>query len=430
MKQYHVTPVGRLSATVRPPGSRSHTNRALVVAALASGPSTLTGILKSEDTQVMLDAWRALGVMVTGGEVPTTVSIDGCGGLIPAQNGEIWVAASGTTMRFLTGVLTTARGRFVLDGVPRMRQRPIADMLAALSDLGAQISTENDDGCPPVIVEADGLPGGQCQLPGNLSSQYLSGLLLAAPLAKEDVTIEITDALVSRPFVEMTIKTLADFGVSAERDGWERFDVRGNQRWDGRRYTIEPDAIAATYFWGAAAVAGGSVRVEGIDENTTQGDAGFVDVLAQMGCKVERGDGYTKVDGAPLRGVDVDMGSMPDAAMTLATVAAFAKGPTRVRGVANMRIKETDRIAAIVAEMTKLGINAIATDDGFEIQPGEIRPAEIDTYGDHRMAMSFALIGLAVPGVVINDPDCVTKTFPNFFEILEAVCRPNAKVTA
>ncbi|MDP6126290.1 MAG: 3-phosphoshikimate 1-carboxyvinyltransferase, partial [Candidatus Latescibacteria bacterium] len=330
MKRYRVTPSGPLDATITPPGSRSHTNRAIVAAALARGTSTLTGVLESEDTQVMLDAWRALGIGVSEENDSTTVNIEGCAGVIPSKNANIWVAASGTTARFLTAVLTAAHGRFVIDGVPRMRQRPIADLIGALGELGADISTEQGNGCPPVTVKANGLPGGQCNLPGNLSSQYLSGMLLAAPLAETDVTINIIDNLVSKPFVEMTVKTLKSFGVRVEREGWERFTVEGNQKWDGRQYPIEPDAISATYFWGAAAVTKGRVRVDGIDDATTQGDAAFVRVLEEMGCTVIVGDGFTEVEGGELQGIDIDMGSMPDAAMTLATVAVFANSPTRV----------------------------------------------------------------------------------------------------
>ena len=410
-----------LDVRVRPPGSKSITNRALVCAALANGTSSLTGALDSEDTRVMADALGQLGIEIERQDDGQTLVVTGCGGRIPRQGGDLFVANSGTTIRFLTALVTSGQGRFRLAGISRMHQRPIADLLDALRQLGADARSEHDNGCPPVIVDADGLPGGQANVAGDISSQYLSGLLMAAPLAERAVELHVNGPLVSQPYVEMTRRVMAAFGVDVDVTDEQSFAVPVNKGYQASNYAIEPDASAASYFWAAAAITGGRVVVTGISQDSIQGDVAFCHCLEQMGCRVEYGADSVAVTGAPLIGVDVDMNAISDTVQTLAAVALFAEGPTRIRGVAHNRHKETDRIGDLATELRKLGAQVDEHDDGMTIVPGRIQAAEIDTYNDHRMAMSLSLVGLRVPGVVINDPDCVAKTYPGFFRDLAAL---------
>jgi 3-phosphoshikimate 1-carboxyvinyltransferase len=308
-----------------------------------------------------------------------------------------------------------------------MRERPIADLASALGQLGAEVEILGENGCPPLRVGGGGLPGGDAEIDASRSSQYVSAVLLAAPLAERDVNLEFRDGvLVSRPYVELTLELMQAFGAEAGWSGSGGLHVRGGHGYRGRDYRIEPDASAAAYPFCAAAIAGGRVRVEGIPADSLQADLGLLPLLERMGCRVERGADFAEVRGPTggLRGIDVDMNALPDAVLALAVVALFAEGPTRIRNVANLRIKETDRLAALETELRKLGAEARADADGLEIRPplpGRLAGAEIDTYDDHRMAMSFALAGLRVPGVVIRDPDCVSKTWPGYFSALEAL---------
>ncbi|MEQ8788116.1 MAG: 3-phosphoshikimate 1-carboxyvinyltransferase [Pirellulaceae bacterium] len=417
-----ITPCGPLDATTRPPGSKSITNRALVCAALADGESTLLGALDSEDTRVMADCLRRLGVELATDLANQTMTVQGCGGKLSAEAADLFVANSGTTIRFLTAVCTLGRGRYRLDGVDRMHKRPIGDLLDALTQLGARATSENDDGCPPVIVEGHALPGGSAKIRGDISSQFLSGLLMAAPYAQQGVEIVVEGVLVSQPYVRMTLAVMEAFGVSASADDLSQLTV-APQSYRGRRYEIEPDASAASYFWGAAAIAGGRVTVEGLSRDALQGDVAFCDCLAEMGCDVEyQADSITVRNAGRLRGVDVDMNPISDTVQTLAAVALFAEGPTTIRGVAHIRHKETDRIGDLARELRKLGATVDEFEDGLQITPAALSGAEVDTYNDHRMAMSLALVGLKTPGVVINDPQCTEKTYPRFFDDLAAVC--------
>jgi 3-phosphoshikimate 1-carboxyvinyltransferase len=420
-----IQPVSRpVRARVRPPGSKSITNRALTCAALADGTSTLSGALDSEDTRVMIDGLRGLGVEVDVRDGGKTLVVSGAAGRIPALEADLFCANSGTTIRFLTALATLGHGAYRLDGNARMRERPIADLLDGLNQLGAQAMSENDDDCPPVIVHANGLPGGTATIRGSVSSQYLSGILMAAPAATSPVELRLDGPLVSQPYVEMTLAVMRAFGVEAETaTNMESFRVAAPCRYSAREYAIEPDASAASYFWAAAAVTGGEVTVEGLSAESLQGDVALVDCLERMGCEVRReADGITVV-GRPLAGIDVDMNAISDTVQTLAVVALFADGPTTIRNVAHIRHKETDRIAALTTELRKLGAEVDERDDGLTIQPGRLRPATIDTYDDHRMAMSFALAGLKVAGVRINDPGCTAKTYPAFFDDLAAAVR-------
>ncbi len=404
---------------MRVPGSKSLTNRALVVAALADGTSTLTGALDSDDTRVMVDSLGRLGIEVGLDPSTATIRVTGCGGIIPARQADLYVANSGTSLRFLTALVTLGRGTYRLDGSPRMRQRPVADLLLALAGLGADPRSDLGTGCPPVTVLASGLGGGYAFVKGNVSSQFLSALLMALPYARETTTVEVEGTLVSRPYVAMTLAVMEAFGVRAGNRKFRRFDVRPG-RYRGRDYAIEPDASAASYFFASAAITGGTVTVEGLGSDSLQGDLAFVDVLEHMGCTVARSNDATTVTGGPLRGVDVDMNAISDTVMTQAVVALFAAGVSRIRNVGHIRHKETDRIAALATELRKLGARVDEHDDGLVIFPPEqIAPAAIATYDDHRMAMAFALAGLKAEGIVILDPGCVAKTYPGFWDDLE-----------
>ena len=415
---------GRPSCSIEVPGSKSITNRALVLAALSRchQGSELLGALRSEDTEIMMEALRNLGFRVRANWGLTSVHVQRelvRGDLIPVREADLFVGNSGTTMRFLTAMVSLGRGRYRLDGVPRMRERPVEDLLSALRQLGVRAYSERNDGCPPVIVEADGLRGGRVQIKGDISSQFLSGLLMAAPFAREDVTIEVVGPLVSQPYARLTAAMMSQWDLAVENVRGTLFRIPGRQYSLRGGYTVEPDASAASYFFGAAAVAQGEVRVQGLGTNSLQGDVRFIDVLEDMGCEVVRENVALTVRGGPLRGIDVDMNDISDTVMTLATVACFAEGPTTVRNVAHIRHKETDRLAALACELRKVGAAVEEFADGLRITPRPLRGAVLETYNDHRMAMSLVLIGLRVPGIVIQNPGCVAKTYPGFFQDLE-----------
>ncbi|MGC4005372.1 MAG: 3-phosphoshikimate 1-carboxyvinyltransferase [Pirellulales bacterium] len=415
---------GPLRGTMRPPGSKSITNRALICAALAEGTSTLTGALDSEDTRVMVDSLTRVGIKVEANfdspdPAARTVTIAGSGGRLPRDTADLYIANSGTSVRFLTAMLAVGQGTYRLDGTPRMRERPIGDLIESLRGLGVDLRSEADTGCPPVVIRAAGLPGGTTRVRGNVSSQFLSALLMAAPYAQSPLTIEVEGELVSRPYVEITTTVMRAFGIETTEPVAGRFVVPQG-RYAGRAYDIEPDASAASYWFAAAAITGGEIAVAGLDESSLQGDLRFVDALERMGCEVRRETGRTIVRGGSLRGIDIDMNAISDTVQTLTAVALFAAGPTRVRGVAHNRHKETDRIGNLAIELRKFGAVVDEHEDGLTIHPPKtLTPASIATYHDHRMAMSLALVGLRVPGVEIMDPRCVEKTYPEFFEDLE-----------
>ena len=416
-----ISPVSRpISGTVRPPGSKSLTNRALIVAALADGGSELTGVLDSQDTQVMLESLARLGFSVRHDPDLAIVSVGGRGGDVPSGSTDLWLENSGTSIRFLTALCSLGSGEYRLDGSKRMQERPIADLISALNQLGASVTSIKGTGCPPVRVVAHRLRGGTVKVPGHISSQFLSALLMAAPAAEERVEITVTGTLVSVPYVEMTLAVMRQFGVHVDVESYERFSIEP-QRYSPGRYAIEPDASAASYFFAAAAVTGGEITVQGLTRDALQGDVQFVDVLEEMGCTVIESDDGITLRGGPLRGVDVDMNAISDTAQTLAAIAPFAEGPTRIRNVAHMRHKETDRISAVVTELRRLGLRVDEFDDGLTIHPGPLRSTTIRTYDDHRMAMSFAITGLKSGGIQIADPGCTAKTYPRFFEDLAAL---------
>ncbi|RPI87506.1 MAG: 3-phosphoshikimate 1-carboxyvinyltransferase [Planctomycetaceae bacterium] len=417
-----ITPVdGRVEGSIRPPGSKSITNRALIIAALARGTSQLSGVLDSQDTRVMLESLGRLGLRLMHHAAAARVEIEGCAGHPPAPLADLWLENSGTSIRFLTALCALGHGRYRLDGNQRMRERPLGDLVEALAQLGGNARCEFDNRCPPVTVFGQGLAGGTARVPGKISSQYLSALLMAAPSAARPTRLEVAGGLVSEPYVDMTLRVMEAFGVTVLQPAPGVFESTP-QEYKAQAYAIEPDATAASYFFAIAAITGGRVTVEGLSRGALQGDVRFVDVLAQMGCLVEETPGGLTVTGGPLRGIDVDMNAISDTAQTLAAVAPFAVGPTRIRNIAHVRHKETDRIAAMAAELRKLGQRVEEFADGLEIHPAPITPALIETYDDHRMAMSFALVGLKAPGVKIADPGCTAKTYPNYFEDLRRLC--------
>jgi len=410
---------GPLDASVRVPGSKSQTARALVTAGLAAGESLLRDAAICDDARYMSEGLRALGATVepSGG----VFRVVGTGGTLQEPTEPLFLGNAGTAMRFLTAAACLGRGRCVLDGNARMRERPIQPLLDALTSLGATARSVNGDGCPPVEVAGDGLKGGAVSMRGDISSQYFTAILLAAPYAANDVELRVGGDLASKPYVDMTIDVMRDFGVTVERNGYESFTVPAGQRYASGEYAIEGDWSAASYFLAAAAITGGRVRIENVSLESRQGDKGFVRVLEGMGCQSKSGPEEVEVLGPDaLNGIDIDLNSMPDVAQTLAVAALFAEGETTIRNVANLRVKECDRISATATELRKLGAAVEEFPDGLSIRPEELHGAEIDTYDDHRMAMSFALAGLRIPGVIIKDPDCVSKTFPDYFKTLES----------
>ena len=417
-----ITPFTRVpQGRVNIPGSKSITNRAFVLAALGNSIGCeLHGILHSEDTEVMMNSLTALGfhIETTG---PTSVHIrsTNCKVRIPAQSADLYVANSGTTMRFLSAMVSVGKGRYRLDGIPRMRERPIQDLLTALQQMGINATSETNNGCPPVVIQTTGLNGGHVRIRGDVSSQFLSAILMIAPFAKTDVIIEVEGVLVSEPYVEMTVAMMRQWGLKVSNESGQ-YAIPGNQNGVCSAYHIEPDASAASYFFALAAITGGRITVPNLSMSSLQGDIHFVDALEKMGCTIERNENEISVQGPKeLTGIDIDMNAISDTVMTLGAVACFAEGPTTIRNVGHIRHKETDRITALANELRKVGAEVEVWDDGLRITPDELRGALIATYNDHRMAMSLALVGVRVPGIVIENPGCVAKTYPGFFDDLE-----------
>jgi 3-phosphoshikimate 1-carboxyvinyltransferase len=410
--------------TVAVPGSKSLTNRALVAAALAEGRSTLEGILLADDTEAMLAGLRALGFEVHLDREAATAEVMGSGGTVPADEATVDVRLSGTTARFLAPLLGLGHGRYLLDGGAPFRLRPMAPVFAALRHLGVRVEDLGIPGHVPVRIHADGIAGGPVPVAGDASSQFLSGLLLAGPATSEGLRIELTTPLVSELYVGLTTGIMAAFGAPVARPDARTFLVPPTG-YRAATYAVEPDASAASYLLAAAAITGGRVRVAGLTRDATQGDAGFAAVLEAMGAEVTIDEHGTEVRGTGvLHGIEVDLGAMSDVAQTLAAVAVFADAPTRITGIGFIRAKETDRIAAVVTELRRCGIEAHEEPDGFVIHPGRPRPTTVRTYDDHRMAMSFSLLGLVVPGIAIAEPGCVAKTFPRYFEVLDQLRTP------
>lgn len=409
-----------VDATVNVPGSKSVTNRVLILAALADGSSVIKNPLFSDDSYWLMDALVRLGFSVHADRDAASITVTGQRGIIPKHGVELFVGNAGTAARFLPPALALGEGPYRVDGVPRMRERPVADLVDAMRELGAAVEYAEEEGRFPLIVGGGGIRGGRASVEGGKSSQFLSGLLMAAPYAAEGVVLEVSGGLVSRPYVGITTGLMREFGVEVEERDACYAVPRGVYR--AREFAVEPDASAASYFLAAAAVTGGRVWVPGLGEGSSQGDLRFAGVLEEMGCDVEIGPEHVEVRGpARLSGVEVDMNEFSDTMMTLAAIAPFADGPTTITNVEHTRHQETDRVSAVATELGRLGVRVEEGRDYLRVEPGPVRPASVETYGDHRMAMAFAVTGLVAKGVSIQDPSCVAKTFPDYFQRLESL---------
>jgi 3-phosphoshikimate 1-carboxyvinyltransferase len=409
---------GPVRAIVRVPGSKSITNRALIAAALAEGPSTLESASFSDDSRLLVEALELLGFEVAADPAARRLSLSGTGGRVPRAQADLSLGNAGSSLRFVTSMLCLGRGSYRIDGTARMRERPIGDLVDGLEQLGARVTYLGRPGCPPLRIDATGLAGGAISVGGSTSSQFVSSILLSAPAAAAPIRLSVTGGQVSAPYVAMTLAVMQAFGVDVTRSGASTYEVPC-RRYRGCRYPVAGDAASANYLLALAAATGGEVTVAGIDPAVPQAESAFVDVLAAMGCAASRQGDAVTVRGGPLRGVDVDMNAMPDSVQTLAPLALLAAGPTRIRNVANLRVKETDRLAALGTELRRFGARVEVTADGLAIEPpSRPAPAAVETYEDHRMAMGFAVLGAAVGDIVIRQPAVVTKSYPEFFEEL------------
>ena len=418
MEQLTLDPIAKVSGEVNVPGSKSLSNRALLLAALAEGETELTNLLDSEDIEHMLNALTKLGVSYRLSEDKTQCVVQGNGGAFNvAEPLELFLGNAGTAMRPLCAALAASNVDTVLTGEPRMEERPIGDLVDALREADAEVTYLKNEGFPPLQIKGKTLNGGEMSVDGSVSSQFLTALLMAAPLFSGDVTIRIKGELVSKPYIDVTLDTMAKFGVTVENDNYQTFTVSGDAKYIAPgKFMVEGDASSASYFLAAGAIKGGTVRVTGIGQNSIQGDIRFADVLEAMGATVVWNDEYVEVTGAPLKGVNMDMNHIPDAAMTIATTALFAEGPTTMTNIYNWRVKETDRLAAMATELQKLGAKVEEGHDYIKVWPTDsLKHAEIDTYNDHRIAMCFSLVALSDTPVTINDPGCTRKTFPDYF---------------
>ena len=418
-----LSPIRRITGSVRLPGSKSLSNRVLLLSMLAEGTTHISNLLDSDDVRCMVRALQQLGIVVHERRQLNEITVEGCSGTIPNSGIELMLGNAGTAIRPLTAALTLGRGRYVLDGVPRMRERPIVDLVDGLQQLGARLRLLNGPPGPPVEILADGLPGGMARISGRASSQFLSALLMAAPYAANDVILQITDTLVSAPYVEMTLRLMERFGVTVENRDFREFRISFGQiyRSPGKVF-VEGDASSASYFLAGAAITGGEMTVKGCGTESLQGDVRFAEVLEKMGSEIRWEPQSVSIRGRSLRGVDLDMNRMPDAAMTLAVTALFAEGRTAIRNVYNWRLKESERLKAVCTELRKLGAAVEEGEDYLVINPPEkILSAEIETYEDHRMAMAFSLAACGEAPVSIRNPACVSKTFPDFFNVLASV---------
>ncbi len=431
MSDIAVEPIeGAFAVSITPPGSKSLTNRALVLAALADGECELSNVLFADDTLVMLECLQILGFAPAIDREARRVKIVGRRGEIPESSAQLFCGNSGTTIRFLAALCSLGRGSFTLDGIPRMRERPIGELVDLLRSLGTRINYAGATGFPPIAVAADSLPGGLARFHTARSSQYLSAVLQVAPYARHEVRIDLLGPQTSWPYVAMTMRLMDEFGHTPElvrdRDTGDPRQIiipRGN--YAATSYAIEPDASNATYFLGIAAVhPGAKVTIPGLGKHSLQGDVGFANVLGKMGAEVRITSDSIELTGpAQLKGIDIDLAAMPDTAQTLAVVALFAEGTTTLRGLHTLRVKETDRIAALAAELTKLGAMVRIEDDDLIITPPRVvTPASIGTYDDHRMAMAFAIAGTRIPGITIQNAECVNKTYPEYFLDLARCC--------
>jgi len=418
MKEIKTHKINNCRVTV--PGSKSYTHRMLIAAALAKGVSTLKNALVSEDTQFTMEALRQMGVQI---EVNSAgVCVDGKGGRLEPCDAPIYLGNSGTSMRLLTGVAALGKGTYNLTGNARMQMRPIKDLLDAMQQMGIKARSVKDNGCPPVEVAGIAIDAEQVDINCQNSSQYLSALLLMAPCTSQGLEIRVAGGPpVSKPYIDLTVALMETFGIRLDRRGYQKFKVPGGQFYCAGKYVVEADCSQAAYFWGAAAISGAEIKVVGIQTDSAQGDLRFVDMLQQMGCRVSRESNSIGVAGGPLHAIEADLADMPDQVPTLAVVAAFAEGTTVIKNVAHLRSKESDRLSATVTELNKMGIDAASSANDLVVKGGKPKGAIIDTYNDHRIAMSFAIAGLNVPGVCIRNEGCVEKSFPAFWQVFEGL---------
>ncbi len=423
MDQIEIRPLLRtLASSIQVPGSKSITNRALLMAALADGRSVIESALISDDTRYMIAALQHLGYTVSLDEPASQIVVEGRGGVIPTKSADLFVGGSGTAMRFLAGFLTLGKGRFRLDGNARMRQRPIGDLIEALRKLGLETRCEADNGCPPVVIEAgEGFEGGETVVDARLSSQFVSALLIPAPIWKKGLRLKFTGSA-GIPFITMTMKLMERAGIRGIFNDDNFISVPGGQSYQPGCFVVEADASSASYFAAAALLCGGKVEIKNLSRDSVQGDIKFLSLLRRMGARVNWRRRSVVVEGSgEFAGLDIDMHTMPDMVPTLAVLAPFAKSPTRIRNVQFIRHHESDRIHALAVELDRLGVKVVEHHDGLEIEPTRPVAAAIETYDDHRIAMSFAIMGLKIPGIRIKDPGCVSKTFPHFFVALAAL---------
>jgi 3-phosphoshikimate 1-carboxyvinyltransferase len=407
------------NSEVNVPGSKSYTHRMLIAAGLSDGVCNIINWLKSEDTLLTLNALKQLGVGIDEDEAK--VVVHGSKGLLKPCKAPIYLANSGTSMRLLTGIVAIGDGTYTLTGTKRMFERPIQDLLDGLNQIGVEAFAVNANGCPPIKIKGGKIDGGHVDLNCSISSQYLSSLLLMAPYTDKGIEITVTRGPVSKPYIDMTVDIMTRLGVKVARNGYSSFNVPGNQIYKAGNYYVEPDCSQAGYFWAAAAITGSKIKVKGISKKSSQGDVRFADVLEEMGCKVFHENNGISVCGDKLSAIEVDMANMPDIVPTLAVVAAFAKGRTIIKNVAHLREKESDRLGSVATELSKMGIEANTTENGLVIKGGKPVGAEINTYNDHRIAMSFAVAGIVVPGIKIKDEKCVEKSFPEFWNVFEGL---------
>jgi len=424
VEQLTLNPIGKINGEVFLPGSKSLSNRALLIAALANGETKITNLLVSEDIEHMLNALASLGVKYTLSDCGTECTVVGNNGFFSTDKPlELFLGNAGTAMRPLCAALAASEGEFVLTGEPRMKERPIGHLVNALSQLNADIEYLENKDYPPVKIMGKALTGNTVTIDGSISSQFLTAILMIAPLLQTNTNIEIEGELVSKPYIDITLDIMSRFGITVKNNDYQSFTVTGNQSYQAvDKYMVEGDASSASYFLAAGAIKGGEVTVHGIGKLSVQGDKYFADVLEKMGAEVTWNDESITVKGRPLTGIDMDMNHIPDAAMTIATTALFAKGSTTIRNIYNWRVKETDRLSAMATELRKVGAEVVEGEDYISITPpASLKHAEIDTYNDHRVAMCFSLVALSDTPVTINDPKCTAKTFPDYFDKLAQV---------
>ncbi|ADZ91159.1 3-phosphoshikimate 1-carboxyvinyltransferase [Marinomonas mediterranea] len=425
MESLTLGPLSSANGEIQIPGSKSLSNRILLLATLAKGTTKITNLLDSDDIRHMLNALKTMGVQYTLEDDGRTCILEGLGGPINATQADLFLGNAGTAMRPLAAALCLGEGEFLLHGEPRMHERPIGDLIDALKSLGVDVEYQAESGYPPLKINAAGLNGGEVSIKGNISSQFLTALLMSAPLAKNDLVIRVDGELVSKPYIDITLHVMKQFGIEVENQDYQAFVVKGQQTYvSPGEIMVEGDASSASYFLAAAAIAGGKIKVHGVGSDSVQGDVKFADALAAMGAKITYGPTWIESERGELKGIDMDMNHIPDAAMTIATTALFAEGTTTIRNIYNWRVKETDRLNAMATELKKLGADVIEGDDYITVTPvPTLKHAAIDTYNDHRIAMCFSLVAFSDTKVTINDPGCTSKTFPTYFDLFSQVAK-------